>query len=625
MGNDPGDSPPFTAAARMPEPDYDDGVYKDDDYDEEAVQAVMAMSAPQGQRLTFPGASVLQSRSYDEDDTQYDDGTLFTFDDEQTSLPHDNPIVAQLAHNDVDDVAARVAERLERRMTERLRREVEARMALERSNQYMADQLAANATSQQQPQLQQQPQEQQHHYHPPTPPPQESHTIQRAEEAPELEDESDDNFKVCGIQRTCWGLILTTIFLVMTAGLTSMIFHYTNTNYVDKGSTSKPPPGESTVAPTSSATPSQEVVERWGSIMQKIGDLIVFDPNDDPFQDQSTVQYRAFNWLANVDDYKADVNNESIPDYELVERYALAVLYYADLGRTWSNQLEFLTPTSVCSWNNGVDSKNDNAMGVYCDNGRVTFIQLVGNGLKGRLPQEVALLSNMIHLNLDKNVLFGNLPNLERLTNLEVLWLSSNNFLGTLPSEFAQLSSLASLDLEDNSFTGSLPSEWGSSLTNLFFLGLRLNNLDGTLPNSFWQQMPNMRFLDIEGNSFEGTLPTQLGFLTNLESLYMEKNRFTGPLPSELGRLTKLTELLVYGNRLEGIVPTEYSSLTNLKYFWFHATDLKGSVDTIFCNDPFIQSLSGDCYGDPGQVTCTCCSQCCNAFGEECQQNVQSS
>jgi len=360
--------------------------------------------------------------------------------------------------------------------------------------------------------------------------------------------------------------------------------------------------------------------------MEKIGELIVFDTNGDPyalFKDPSTPQYKAFNWLANVDDYRAQDSVDSIADYELIDRYALAVLYYAGLGLTWSNQLNFMKPISVCQWSNGVDSKNENALGVYCSNNRVTFLQLVDNGVKGEIPQEIALLTSLVHLNLDRNVLFGELPNLERLTSLEVLWLSSNNLMGSLPSELAKVTSLASLDFEDNNFSGTLPSEWGSSLTDLFFVGLRLNRIDGDLSNTPWQRLSNLRFLDIEGNSLQGTIPTELGFLTDLESLYMERNRFTGSLPTELARLTKLTELLVYGNRLTGQVPPQYGNLSNLKYFWFHSTDLSGSVDSIFCNSPFIQSLSSDCKGEPLQIACSCCSQCCNPFGEECQQNIQ--
>merc|ERR1712100_388655 len=118
------------------------------------------------------------------------------------------------------------------------------------------------------------------------------------------------------------------------------------------------------------------------------------------------------------------------------------------------------------------------------------------------------------------------------------------------------------------------------------------------------------------------TIPTEFGLMTNLESLYLESNAFTGPLPSEIGQLPKLTELLLYDNNLTGTVPLEYANLTASNYLWFHGTDLIGNVDDIFCNpSPFIQNLSADCSGASAEISCSCCSSCCNVDGEDCKTN----
>eukprot|EP00980_Cylindrotheca_fusiformis_P005212 scaffold1118_cov135-Cylindrotheca_fusiformis.AAC.10 len=599
QSTDPGEEPPqpYSPVNRMPDPDEELSLFNSD-FDEEAhVRAVMSMTAPRGERLT-PGSvpAHIQSGQQEQD----------SFYLEEAEPANENPIVAQLAHDDVDDIAARVSERLERRMTEQLKREVEARMALERSNQVMAEQLAANerATT-----------ESYDEQVPPRQPPSQTSEIQQAEEALVLED-YDDNFKVCGVRRTCWGLILTTVFLLMVGGLTSFLLYFTDNETSDTSQMEIPEP---TVSPTVGFSTQS----RWLEIMDRIGPVISTDSSDDPtsiFRDQSTAQYRAFNWLAKTDEYGAN-DLDSISDQELVDRYALAVLYYADLGMTWKKQLNFLEPVSVCRWNNGIDSKDENAAGVYCAENEVTFLQIVDNGLKGELPSELGLLTNLVHLNLDRNVLFGEVPGLAKLKALEVLWLSSNNFVGNIPAEMAQLTSLASLDLEDNSLSGTLPFEL-ASLSNLFFLGLRLNSFEGELPDQLWERLSNLRFLDLEANQFQKTIPSQLGLLTGLESLYLEKNRFTGTLPSELGQLQNLAEFLLYGNRLTGPVPDEFSALSSLQYFWIHGTDLSGNIDDIFCSGSFVQSLSADCYGDPLQITCTCCSQCCNPFGENCRQNL---
>lgn len=241
------------------------------------------------------------------------------------------------------------------------------------------------------------------------------------------------------------------------------------------------------------------------------------------------------------------------------------------------------------------------------------------NGLKGQLPKEINLLTDLNHLNLDGNMLYGTIPSLSKLTSLQVLWMSSNEMTGPLPKDLP--TSLANLDLENNSFLGAIPVEWGS-MTDLFFLGLRLNDLT-SLPGAFLQPLSNLRYLDLEGNQIQGTIPTELGKCTKLESLYLEKNRFSGSLPRELAKLTNLNELLLYGNgRLEGTVPPEYSQLSSLRYFWIHGTDLSGSIDDIFCVDKSFQSLSADCAGDPAELSCSCCTQCCDAFGAACRQNI---
>lgn len=165
----------------MPDPDEELSLFNSE-YDEEAhVRTVMTMTAPQGERLT-PGAVPVHIQS------EYEEVSSGL---EEAEPANENPIVAQLAHDDVDDIAARVSERLERRMTEQLKREVEARMALERSNQLMAEQLAASQRNHSQP--------------PPRQPPSQTSDIQLAEEASVNENyPSEDNFKVCGVRRTCW-------------------------------------------------------------------------------------------------------------------------------------------------------------------------------------------------------------------------------------------------------------------------------------------------------------------------------------------------------------------------------------------------------------------------------------
>jgi hypothetical protein len=68
-------------------------------------------------------------------------------------------------------------------------------------------------------------------------------------------------------------------------------------------------------------------------------------------QDDSSPQFQALRWLANDDTAVLDL--ESTPTVIIVEQYVLAVLYFATRGEGWGDQLNFLSASSVCEWNNG--------------------------------------------------------------------------------------------------------------------------------------------------------------------------------------------------------------------------------------------------------------------------------
>lgn len=61
---------------------------------------------------------------------------------------------------------------------------------------------------------------------------------------------------------------------------------------------------------------------------------------------ESTAQYQALKWLAHDDDAVLPPVNSQ----ELMERFILAVLYFATDGREWDNEFKFLQHLSVCDW-----------------------------------------------------------------------------------------------------------------------------------------------------------------------------------------------------------------------------------------------------------------------------------
>jgi hypothetical protein len=63
-----------------------------------------------------------------------------------------------------------------------------------------------------------------------------------------------------------------------------------------------------------------------------------------------TPQYEAAMWIADDDAYYMPIPAGKTRHTRFVERYALAVLYYATNGPFWRYKMNFLEPVDVCSW-----------------------------------------------------------------------------------------------------------------------------------------------------------------------------------------------------------------------------------------------------------------------------------
>jgi len=108
-------------------------------------------------------------------------------------------------------------------------------------------------------------------------------------------------------------------------------------------------------------------------------------------------------------------------------------------------------------------------------------------------------------------------PEIQFMTHLQQLFLTSNSFSGELPSQVGALSDLALLALGENLLTGQLPTE----------LGL----------------LANLTCLDLETNFHDGPIPSEFGLLGVLQRLFMGHSGASGRLPTEFGLLGNLNVL----------------------------------------------------------------------------------
>ncbi|XP_034699513.1 MDIS1-interacting receptor like kinase 2-like [Vitis riparia] len=178
----------------------------------------------------------------------------------------------------------------------------------------------------------------------------------------------------------------------------------------------------------------------------------------------------------------------------------------------WKASLDNESQTFLSSWFGS--SPCNNWVGIACwkpKAGSVTHLNLSGFGLRGNLPLEMGMLSDLQHLNLASNNLSGSIPKqLGECWKLLHLNLSKNNFEESIPSEIGNMISLGSLDLSENMLTGEIPQQLGK-LQNLEILNLSHNGLSGSIPSTF-KDMLGLSSVDISYNQLEGPLPNIKAF-----------------------------------------------------------------------------------------------------------------
>jgi hypothetical protein len=105
-------------------------------------------------------------------------------------------------------------------------------------------------------------------------------------------------------------------------------------------------------------------------------------------QNETSPQSTALEWL--LKDNEGN-NATAYENWRLIQRYALAVLYYSTSGESWLNNENWLTPEHECEW-------YSTAFDPVCDenDGRYLRIILIENDLVGTVPMELALLSDSL-------------------------------------------------------------------------------------------------------------------------------------------------------------------------------------------------------------------------------------
>jgi hypothetical protein len=195
--------------------------------------------------------------------------------------------------------------------------------------------------------------------------------------------------------------------------------------------------------------------------------------------DFNSPQAAAFEWL------KLNTIRATQPDRIILQRFALATLYYSTSGDQWRRSDGWLTEENECLWYTRGLSSPCNSLGEY------THLNLPSNRLAGSLPGELALLAPSLQtMSVPTNSLIGGIPTaLGQLSKLESLDLTANAITESIPSELGQLSNLLLLSVYETRVTGQVPAEL-ANLTTLTELYIARTSLTGELPVGVCEDLP---------------------------------------------------------------------------------------------------------------------------------------
>ena len=241
-----------------------------------------------------------------------------------------------------------------------------------------------------------------------------------------------------------------------------------------------------------------------------------------------------------------------VPCPKLSDREVLTMLYETTDGLNWKKQDGWLTDAPLGDWY-GVTVN---------DLEQVVELYLLGNDLRGQIPDEIGDMATLDLLDLAFNWLEGAIPSdLGEIETLSELYLQSNQLSGQIPAELGNLP-LRLLYLDENKLEGTIPLEL-TNLSQLIRLHISWNQLSGPIP----PELGNLSALEsiwMDRNQFEGAIPPELGNLSSLEILHAGFNNLSGTIPPELGNLESIVEIAFDVNNLSGPIPPELGKLKNI-------------------------------------------------------------
>ncbi len=274
-------------------------------------------------------------------------------------------------------------------------------------------------------------------------------------------------------------------------------------------------------------------------------------------------------------------------DPHLLDSLALVAIYNQCDGPNWARNDNWLT------------GPLDTWYGVEVVDNRVTRLLLYNDiehweepfGMRGKLPGEIGLLTELTELNVYNNYLAGGLP--AEIGNLKKLWnlgITRSNLQGPIPKEIQHLTELQNLNLSSNMISGILPPEIGL-LVNLTTLDLSNNRLEGPIPSEY-KNLRSLHALIIGENQLTGEIPVEIYRLPGLQILWLTGTKLTGEIPPEFYQMTKVRDIAMASTAMSGSLSPDIINLQNLETLELSGMSLQGEVPAELWKLPNLRSLN---------------------------------
>lgn len=169
------------------------------------------------------------------------------------------------------------------------------------------------------------------------------------------------------------------------------------------------------------------------------------------------------------------------------------------------------------------------------------------------------------------------------------------------------------LDLGFNALNGLIPREV-ALLKELRELDLNGNDIQGVLPHKMMDELKKLKILKLHMNNILGKIPSEIGLMKSLKELHLYGNYLQGEIPQEMGDLPNLEVLDVSFTYMEGLVPSRLANAKQLREVYLDNCNFVGRIPAGLCKLKNLQALSADCLGRNPEVTCECCTICCQGM-----------